>query len=48
METVINFLEQNHQSTVQDVMQTHMRRNKYLSRKVQSRIQGDIRNYLKK
>ncbi len=47
METVIKFVEQNHHSTVQDVMQTHMVHKKYITRKVETCKQGDIQNSLK-
>ncbi|KAG7156447.1 putative Jerky protein-like 60, partial [Homarus americanus] len=48
IETVIKFVEQNHGFSLQDVMHAHMVQNNLITKKLQSRKQGDIRKYLKK
>ncbi|KAG7173615.1 putative Jerky protein-like 62, partial [Homarus americanus] len=48
IETVIKFVEQNHSFSLQDVMHAHMVQNIFITKKLQSRTQGDIRKYLKK
>ncbi|XP_053556272.1 jerky protein homolog [Bombina bombina] len=48
METIVKFVEQNHSFTLQDVMQVHMVQNNFITKKLQSRRQCDIRRYLQK
>ncbi|KAG7168308.1 putative 52 kDa repressor of the inhibitor of the protein kinase-like 15 [Homarus americanus] len=48
IEAVIKFVEQNHSFSLQDIMHAHMVQNNLITKKLQSRKQGDIRNYLKK
>ncbi|KAG7155584.1 putative Jerky protein-like 55 [Homarus americanus] len=48
IEAVIKFVEQNHSFSLQDVMHAHMVQNNLITKKLQSRKQGDIRKYLKK
>ncbi|KAG7174825.1 DNA repair protein complementing XP-C cells-like, partial [Homarus americanus] len=48
IETIIKFVEQNHSFSLQDVMHAHMVQNNLITKKLQSRKQGDFRKYLKK
>ncbi|KAG7157612.1 hypothetical protein Hamer_G026856 [Homarus americanus] len=48
IEPVIKFVEQNHSFSLQDAMHVNMVQNNLITKKLQSRKQGDIRKYLKK